>query len=64
MRSQGGFLNSLGGAERAQALSTENPAQASSLMNSYTRLTHADEMGTLFKVLMLSHPGMPALPGT
>jgi NADH dehydrogenase [ubiquinone] 1 alpha subcomplex assembly factor 7 len=63
---QGDFLLSLGLAQRAQALSRRaTPAQAADISAAFDRLTErgATGMGELFKVLALSHPGLPVLPG-
>ncbi|PZN97445.1 MAG: methyltransferase [Hyphomicrobiales bacterium] len=63
---QGDFLRALGLAERAQALSAKaRPDQAQAVGAAFDRLTEAGEtgMGELFKVLALSHPGLPPLPG-
>ncbi|HEV7260633.1 MAG TPA: class I SAM-dependent methyltransferase [Bosea sp. (in: a-proteobacteria)] len=60
------FLLALGLAERAQALSRKaTPVQAQAIGAAFDRLTECDEtgMGDLFKVLALSHPALPALPG-
>lgn len=63
---QADFLLALGLAERAQALSARaTPAQAQAIAAAFDRLTEAGEtgMGELFKVLALSHPDLPPLPG-
>jgi SAM-dependent MidA family methyltransferase len=63
---QGDFLLALGLAERAQALSGKaTPEQAQAIGAAFARLTERGEtgMGDLFKVLALSHPGLPPLPG-
>lgn len=60
------FLLALGLAERAQALTARaTPGQAASIAAAAARLTDpsATGMGALFKVLALSHPGLPPLPG-
>lgn len=60
------FLYALGLAQRAQALSARaTPEQAAAISAAFDRLTEtgATGMGELFKVLALSHPGLPALPG-
>jgi SAM-dependent MidA family methyltransferase len=60
------FLGVLGLAQRAQALSAKaTPEQAAAISSAFDRLTEtgATGMGELFKVLALSHPGLPALPG-
>ncbi len=63
---QAGFLLALGLAERAQALSRKAPPdQAYAIGVAFDRLTQAGAtgMGDLFKVLALSHPALPPLPG-
>lgn len=63
---QAAFLLALGLAERAQALATRaTPTQAQTLRSAFDRLTDpaATGMGELFKVVALSHPGLPGLPG-
>lgn len=63
---QGDFLLALGLAERAQALSGKaTPEQAQAIGAGFDRLTERGEMGMgdLFKVLGLSHPALPPLPG-
>jgi len=63
---QGDFLLALGLAERAHALSGKaNPDQAQAIAAAFERLTARGEtgMGDLFKVLALTHPDLPQLPG-
>jgi len=63
---QADFLLALGLAERAQNLSTKaTPQQTASIGAAFDRLTERGEtaMGDLFKVLAISHPGLPPLPG-
>ena len=63
---QADFLLALGLAERAQVLSAKaTPDQAQAIGAAFDRLTQAGAtgMGDLFKVLALSHPGLPPLPG-
>lgn len=57
---QGGWLMSLGIAERARRLQAAGDKDALSALH---RLTDADEMGQLFKVLALWSPDAPAVPG-
>jgi len=61
---QGAFLNRLGLAQRAEVLAQalSGPARVAHL-RAYRRLTHAEEMGSLFKVLALTSPTAPPLPG-
>lgn len=63
---QADFLLALGLAERAQALCGKaTPEQAQAIGAAFDRLTERGEtgMGDLFKVLALSHPALPKLPG-
>ncbi|HWJ86989.1 MAG TPA: SAM-dependent methyltransferase [Pelagibacterium sp.] len=55
---QGAFLSSLGLAERHAALAAANPHKAGALDTAFDRLTAADQMGALFKVLCASSPGL------
>ncbi|WP_449255911.1 class I SAM-dependent methyltransferase [Bosea sp. (in: a-proteobacteria)] len=60
------FLLALGLAQRAQALSQKaDAAQRRALSEAFDRLVAPGEtgMGDLFKVLALSHPALPPLPG-
>lgn len=60
---QGVFLERLGITARAQALAKNlsGPALEAHIA-AHRRLTHPDEMGTLFKVLALTPPGAPTPP--
>ena len=63
---QGDFLRALGIEARAGALQARaGPAQAAEIASALARLTGSgrDQMGTLFKVLALSHPHLTSLPG-
>jgi NADH dehydrogenase [ubiquinone] 1 alpha subcomplex assembly factor 7 len=61
---QGVFLERLGIAARAQRLARTLSGRARDAhIAAHRRLTHPDEMGTLFQVLGLSAPGMPPPPG-
>jgi NADH dehydrogenase [ubiquinone] 1 alpha subcomplex assembly factor 7 len=61
---QGLFLDRLGLNARAKALlARATPAQAEAIRTAHHRLTAADQMGTLFKVVSLQHPGLPPPPG-
>jgi len=61
---QGEFLDRLGLAERARALlQNATPDQGKEIEAAYKRLIDPEEMGTLFKVLCLTHPDMPSPPG-
>lgn len=61
---QGAFLGALGIAARAEALRHARPAQAESLTAALLRLTGPEpQMGTLFKVLAITAPGLAPPPG-
>jgi len=61
---QGAFLTQLGIAERAAALRrVATEAQHSDIDSALDRLVGAKAMGSLFKVLGLSHPDLPPLAG-
>ncbi|WP_424965656.1 MULTISPECIES: class I SAM-dependent methyltransferase [unclassified Dinoroseobacter] len=61
---QGVFLEQLGITARAQALATRlSGAALDSHIAAHRRLTHPDEMGTLFKVLGVSPKDAPPLAG-
>jgi NADH dehydrogenase [ubiquinone] 1 alpha subcomplex assembly factor 7 len=56
---QGDFLGAIGIEERARRLAARaTPAQAESLAAALSRLLGADAMGTLFKALALTGPGL------
>ncbi len=50
---QGQFLQAFGGSARLNALKSKNPNLADDLSSGYHRLTAPDQMGELFKVLIL-----------
>lgn len=56
---QGAFLGALGIATRAEALVRIAPDQADAIRTALTRLTTADEMGTLFKVMGIAAQNWP-----
>ena len=60
---QGDFLRSLGIEFRAETLSRANPSHAERLQRELKRLTDANEMGALFKVICLSSPNLPPPAG-
>lgn len=61
---QGVFLERLGITQRAQALATNLDGTALDMhIQAHRRLTHPDEMGTLFKVMGLFPEDSPAPPG-
>ncbi|MDA5194777.1 class I SAM-dependent methyltransferase [Govanella unica] len=61
--SQGRFLLGLGIRARAERLTNASPARAAEIATALTRLTAAEEMGTLFKVMALRHPDLPPSAG-
>ena len=62
--SQGAFLRALGIDARADRLAAGRPPEtAARIAGALRRLTHPDEMGTLFKVLALTPPDAPTPPG-
>lgn len=61
--SQGQFLANLGIEVRAETLSNANPQQAARITRELKRLTDADQMGALFKVICLSSPNLPPPAG-
>jgi SAM-dependent MidA family methyltransferase len=60
---QGDWLIRLGIEARAQALSRANPNRVGDLEAALHRLTGAEQMGTLFKVIALHSPDWPAPAG-
>lgn len=60
---QGGFLAALGLEMRAEALAKANPKHAERLAREVKRLSAADEMGALFKVICISSPNLPPPAG-
>jgi SAM-dependent MidA family methyltransferase len=60
LRSQGEWLSALGIGERAAALATANPERADELASAVQRLTGADQMGELFKVIAIHSADWPA----
>lgn len=59
---QGDFLNLLGIEARARRLAQAGPEQADRVASALQRLTHPQEMGSLFKVLALTGPSAPVPP--
>jgi NADH dehydrogenase [ubiquinone] 1 alpha subcomplex assembly factor 7 len=58
------FLTALGAATRLEALlQNANPAQSHAVESGLRRLIDPQEMGTLFKVLAVTSPGVPAPTG-
>lgn len=65
LTTQGVFLERLGITPRAQSLATRMRGEAlTTHIAAHRRLTHPEEMGTLFKILALTPPDAPILPGT
>lgn len=60
---QGAFLKSLGIEQRAASLSASRPDQRAIIARQLHRLCDESEMGSLFKVIAVSAPGLPAPPG-
>jgi NADH dehydrogenase [ubiquinone] 1 alpha subcomplex assembly factor 7 len=60
---QGDFLRSLGIEFRAETLSHANPSHTERLQRELKRLTDANEMGALFKIICLSSPNLPPPAG-
>jgi len=60
---QGSFLRRLGIELRAEKLAAAHPDKAEELLAGCHRLINPGGMGTLFKVLALSSPDLPDLPG-
>ena len=62
---QGVLLERLGITARAEALvrAASDPASRAAIAAAHRRLTHPDEMGSLFKTLALHAPGTPVPPG-
>lgn len=60
---QGRFLQALGIDVRVDMLTRANPSHAPRVARELKRLTHADEMGALFKVICLSSPNLPPPAG-
>ena len=58
LATQGQFLNRLGLADRAAALSRANPGSAETIRTAQDRLTADQQMGTLFKVFCAHSPGL------
>ncbi|MGB5724768.1 MAG: SAM-dependent methyltransferase [Parasphingorhabdus sp.] len=56
---QGQWLKALGIDQRAEALIAATPKQADNIRAAHQRLTHADEMGCLFRVMAATPIGWP-----
>jgi NADH dehydrogenase [ubiquinone] 1 alpha subcomplex assembly factor 7 len=57
------FLHALGIELRANMLTRANPSHGARVAREVRRLTHADEMGALFKAICLSSPNLPPPAG-
>jgi NADH dehydrogenase [ubiquinone] 1 alpha subcomplex assembly factor 7 len=61
---QGAFLMAIGLGQRAQQLAAgAGEARQADILSALKRLTAAEEMGSLFKVLALQHKSLPPPPG-
>jgi SAM-dependent MidA family methyltransferase len=60
---QGRFLASLGIEARADRLAAAHPQTAEAIRADCRRLIESSGMGTLFKAMTISAPGMPPMPG-
>jgi len=63
LTTQRNFLQHLGLDMRMDMLIRENPGKASEIRDGAVRLIHPDQMGNLFKVLLLANNGMAAPMG-
>ena len=63
LASQGQWLARIGIVERADALARANPDRAESITSALTRLTAADAMGDLFKVIAIHSDDWPVPAG-
>lgn len=59
IETQGDWLRALGIEQRAESLSAFAPQHRDALYRAKDRLTNADQMGDLFKVMGLAHPDWP-----
>ena len=60
---QGAWLARMGVGARAEALVRAKPEESAAIAAALRRLTHGDEMGTLFKVLAIHGETQPPPPG-
>ena len=58
---QAAFLRAMGIEARFASLTARNPDQADKLQRQFHRLTSADEMGELFKVIAFTSAGLPMI---
>ena len=63
LTTQGDWLGALGIGARADALAQSHPKRAGEIKTALRRLTAADEMGKLFKVVAIHSPAWPRPPG-
>jgi NADH dehydrogenase [ubiquinone] 1 alpha subcomplex assembly factor 7 len=61
--SQSDLLNRLGIVQRGERLAAHNPAQREAIASAVARLTHPDQMGTLFKALAVVRRSAATPPG-
>ena len=60
---QGNWLTRIGIVQRADMLTRANPDRAKTIASALARLTAADQMGDLFKVMAIHHPDWPIPAG-
>jgi len=60
---QGQWLTSLGISDRAASLARHSPDRADEIAQAYRRLTHPEDMGSLFKVMAICAPTWPKPAG-
>ena len=63
LATQGEWLKGIGIEARAETLAESNPDRADDIRGALERLTAADQMGELFKVIALHSPQWPAPAG-
>jgi SAM-dependent MidA family methyltransferase len=63
LATQGEWLKRLGIEARAESLARANPGRAGEVRAAWSRLTAADQMGALFKVLAIHSPDWPVPAG-
>ena len=60
---QGQFLATIGLVERAEQLMKSHPASSRDILSATERLIGGDQMGTLFKALAFTPPGVSDVAG-
>jgi hypothetical protein len=60
---QGQFLATIGLVERAEQLMKSHPASSRDILSATERLIGGDQMGTLFKALAFTPPGVTDVAG-